>query len=130
LPIADELRQFAAIWIADMEPASAQALAALAKELNVLVNVEDVKPLCDFHTPAVVKRGRLLLAAGTGGASPATASLVRERLEAVFPEAWTEALEELAQARVAMREAGADLGAISADARVRLRQRELIAGSP
>ena len=59
-----------------------------ARSANVLVNVEDVLPLCDFHTPAVLRRGQLTLAAGTGGASPAVARAARERLEAAFPESW------------------------------------------
>jgi precorrin-2 dehydrogenase/sirohydrochlorin ferrochelatase len=130
LPSDEELGGIAAIWIADLPLELGEPIAQTARRLNVLVNFEDVKVLCAFHTPAIVQRGRLLLAAGTGGASPAAAALVRERLEQVFPAAWSEALEELAQSRVAMRAAGADLGDIGADARARLRKRALIGASP
>lgn len=129
LPDAEELSAFAAVWIADLEPEAAEAIARAARLVNVLANVEDVKPLCDFHTPAIVQRGRLLLAAGTGGASPAATALVRERLEYLFPEVWSEAMEELAQARLALREFGAPLSEISLDARTRLGKRGLIAAS-
>lgn len=125
-PDRSEMRSFHAIWIADLEPDAARNLANIAREEGVLVNVEDVKSLCDFHTPAVVRRGRLTLAAGTGGASPAAAAAVREVLDETFSEEWTAALDELAEARESMRGAGADLPAISADARARLRRRELI----
>jgi precorrin-2 dehydrogenase / sirohydrochlorin ferrochelatase len=126
LPGEEDLARVNVIWVADLDPPAAEALADAARAKGVLVNVEDVKPYCDFHTPAIVKRGRLVLAAGTGGASPAAASAVRERLEAAFGEDWAEALDELAEARAALRETGAVLPDITADARARLRRRALI----
>jgi siroheme synthase (precorrin-2 oxidase/ferrochelatase) len=74
----------------------------------------------------VVLRGTLVLAAGRGGASPAAAAIVRERLEEVFPEEWAEALDEVARARAALREAGARREDLNTDARRRLRERALI----
>jgi precorrin-2 dehydrogenase/sirohydrochlorin ferrochelatase len=121
LPEREEIRAFHAIWIADLEPEQARQLSELARDEGVLVNTEDMKPLSNFHTPAIVKRGKLVLAAGTGGASPAAASLVRERLEQLFPEHWEALLEELAQARESLRRSGADLRTISEDARARVR---------
>ena len=126
LPNDRDLEQIGVLWVADLAPDDANALAERARMRGVLVNVEDVKPLCDFHTPAVVRRGRLVLAAGTGGASPAAASAVRERLEEAFSEEWCEALEELAEAREILRARGASLEAITKDARERLRRRALI----
>jgi precorrin-2 dehydrogenase/sirohydrochlorin ferrochelatase len=126
LPDDRDLEQIGVLWVADLPSDDAKALAERARGRGVLVNVEDVKPLCDFHTPAIVRRGRLVLAAGTGGASPAAASAVRERLEEAFSEEWREALEELAQARETLRARGASLDSITKDARERLRRRALI----
>jgi precorrin-2 dehydrogenase / sirohydrochlorin ferrochelatase len=126
LPEREELRAFQAIWIADIEPEDARTLSVLAREEGVLINVEDVKPLCNFHTPAVVKRGKLVLAAGTGGASPAAASAVREKLEEMFGEEWEAALDELAAAREVLRAGGAKMSAITEDARARLKRRALV----
>ncbi|MGH6951967.1 MAG: precorrin-2 dehydrogenase/sirohydrochlorin ferrochelatase family protein, partial [Vitreimonas sp.] len=92
---------------------------------GVLVNVEDVVDLCDFHTPAVARRGGLTLTAATGGASPAVARIARERLEAVFPPQWGEALDEVARARQTLRSAGADGDTLAADARRRLKNHGL-----
>ena len=92
----------------------------------MLVNVEDQLALCDFHTPAVVRRGRLTLAAGTGGASPAVARAAREQLEAAFPPAWEAALDEIAVARRALRAQDASFDALVADARARLVQHGLV----
>lgn len=120
LPASDELAAYHALWICDFAPEQAQVLATRARAQGVLVNVEDIVPLCDFHTPAVVRRGRLTLAVGTGGASPAVARAARERLEEAFPEVWGEALDEVAQARVALRAKGAAPATLADDARARL----------
>lgn len=125
LPGLAALARYHAIWIADLPREEAEALAAAAGSVNVLVNVEDVKALCDFHTPAVVRRGKLTLAAGTGGASPAVARAARERLEAAFPEEWAHALDVIAKARAALREQHADFDTLVADARARLAEHGL-----
>ena len=82
--------------------------------------------LCDFQTPAVVRRGKLTLAAGTGGASPAVARAAREKLEAIFSPDWGEALDEITVARAELRENGASFDALAGDARRRLADHSLI----
>src|SRR5262245_40379943 len=80
LPSADELSRFRVLWIADLRPDEAAALAALARALGVLVNVEDVTAWCDFHNPSIVRRGDLLLTVSTGGQSPGLAARIRREL--------------------------------------------------
>lgn len=126
LPSAAELFGYQAIWIADLTAEESRPLAAAARAAHVLVNVEDVVQLCDFHTPAVVRRGRLTLTAGTGGASPALARAAREKLEAAFTEEWSGATEEIANARAALRKQGADFDTLVSDARSRLEKYGLI----
>lgn len=121
-----ELARYHVVWIVGLEANESRRLAEAARAAGVLVNVEDNVPLCDFHTPALVRRGRLTLSVGTGGASPAVARAVRERLEEAFPEDWTEALEEIARARDALRANGANPETLIADARERLHARNLI----
>jgi len=87
----------------------AAARAAIAKEARArgaLVNVVDDIPNCDWAAPAIVRRGDLVLAIGTGGVSPAAARLIRERLEAGFGEDWAEILRIVGRVR---RETLADL---------------------
>jgi len=55
-----------------------------ARAAGVLVNVVDRPELCDFIVPAQVRRGDLLIAISTGGAAPALAKRLRERLEKEF----------------------------------------------
>lgn len=126
LPKTREIESYHAIWIADLSVTEAESIAYAARAAGRLVNVEDVPSLCDFHTPAVVRRGKLTLAAGTGGASPAVARAARERLEEAFPSAWEGALEEIAQSRAALRAQSATFDALVADARTRLAHRGLI----
>lgn len=126
LPDTGDLAALDLLWIADIDPRAAADLYGVARAAKTLVNVEDDLPLCDFHTPSVVARGALVIAAGTGGGSPALAAIVRERLEEAFPVAWGPALEDIAAARRQMRSAGAAPAEIAADARRRLAETKLI----
>jgi precorrin-2 dehydrogenase/sirohydrochlorin ferrochelatase len=63
------------------------------------VNVMDDVPNCDFAAPAIVRRGDLVLAISTGGASPAVARKVREDLERRFGAEWAETLAVISEVR-------------------------------
>ncbi len=69
------------------------------QELEILCNVVDSPELCDFYVPAIVKRGDLQIAIGTGGKSPAYAGHIRKKLETIFTEKHGEFLAELEQLR-------------------------------
>jgi len=125
LPGESALDRYHAVWIAGLSPEEAEPLVAAARKLGVLVNSEDQIEFCDFHTPAVVRRGKLTLAAGTGGASPAVARAARQQLEQAFPTSWEGALDDIASARAVLRESGANFDALIADARARLVQHGL-----
>jgi precorrin-2 dehydrogenase/sirohydrochlorin ferrochelatase len=69
-----------------------------ARERRLWVNAADDLAACDFHIPAVVRRGPFVLAVGTGGAAPGLAGEVRRRLEGQFDDAfgtWVDLLAEL-----------------------------------
>jgi uroporphyrin-III C-methyltransferase/precorrin-2 dehydrogenase/sirohydrochlorin ferrochelatase len=61
------------------------AMAARAKSLGLPVNVMDDLAHSSFIFPAIVDRGDVVVAIGTGGASPVVARRVRERIEAALP---------------------------------------------
>ncbi len=64
----------------------AQSAASAARGARALVNVVDRPELSDFHTPALVDRGEVVAAIGTGGSAPMLASLLRSDIEARIPE--------------------------------------------
>jgi uroporphyrin-III C-methyltransferase / precorrin-2 dehydrogenase / sirohydrochlorin ferrochelatase len=61
------------------------AMSARAKATGVPVNVMDEPAHSTFIFPAIVDRGDVIVAVGTGGTSPVLARRVRERIEALLP---------------------------------------------
>ena len=74
--------------VATDDPASDEAMRALAKSAGVLTNVAARADLCDFALPAIVDRDPVLIAVSTGGASPILARRLRARLETVIPSGY------------------------------------------
>ena len=94
------------LFVAGLDEGASRDLAARARALKVLVNVEDNLPLCDFHVPAIVRRGDLLLTASTGGQVPGLSRRLRERLAQQFGPEWTVRLRDLSVARARWRAEG------------------------
>src|SRR2546423_1507895 len=72
--------------------------AAIAEEgarLGILVNVADDTSAGNFHTVAATRRGDLLLAVSTGGASPALTARIRRELEARYGDEYARLLDIL-----------------------------------
>ena len=78
------LKGAALAFVATDDEAVNEAAARAAKEAGIWVNVADRPALCDFHVPATVRRGDLLIAVSTSGKSPALAARVRRALEREF----------------------------------------------
>lgn len=113
LPSVEDISSYAIIFIANLEAEEVEKLAGQAREQGVLVNVEDVKPLCDFHVPSIIRRGKLLLTASTGGMSPALARRLREFLAARFAPVWADRLEIIGAARHKWRDEGLSFGEVT-----------------
>jgi precorrin-2 dehydrogenase / sirohydrochlorin ferrochelatase len=75
------------------------AIAGAARARRALVNVMDDIPNCDWSAPGVVRRGELVLAIATGGASPALAKKLRAHLATEFGEEWSDVLVVLRDVR-------------------------------
>jgi len=101
------------LFVAGLPEGESRVLAARARALGVLVNVEDVLPLCDFHVPANVRRGDLLLAISTGGQVPGLSRRLREALSDQFGPEWTTRLRDLAKARARWRSEGMSMAEVS-----------------
>ena len=105
------------LFVAGLPEGEARDLATRARAQGVLVNVEDMLPLCDFHVPAVVRRGDLLLTASTGGQVPGLARALRESLADQFGPEWTGRLKELSAARAKWRSQSLSPGQVSQNVR-------------
>ena len=109
------------------EPSVNAAVVAEARARGVWLNVADDPARCDFILPSVVRRGDLQIAISTGGRSPALARRVREDIDRLLPAEYVELLPLLADLRVELRRAGADVPAerwqmaVDADVLARLR---------
>ncbi|WP_372398537.1 NAD(P)-dependent oxidoreductase [Azospirillum sp. HJ39] len=117
LPDAAALDGIGLLYVMGLGPETERTLAELARSRRVLVNVEDVIPLCDFHSPSVVRRGDLVMTVSTGGRSPTLASLLRQRLEALFPEEWADRLRTIAAFRDSRRAEGASMSEVARETR-------------
>jgi len=106
-PVPDALLEgLNLLFVVGLPEGEARDLATRARAKGVLVNVEDVLPLCDFHVPALVRRGDLLITASTGGQVPGLARALRETLAGEFGPEWTVRLKELGLARAKWRAEG------------------------
>ena len=120
----DDLGSLQVLFVAGLPEGEARELVARARRLKVLVNVEDVLPLCDFHVPAIVRRGELLLTASTGGQVPGLARALRESLADQFGPEWTVRLKELGLARAKWRAQGLSPREVSHKVREMIAQME------
>ncbi len=105
-PELSELADLNVLFIAGWDESTSREIYANAKAAGVLVNVEDVPKLCDFHVPAQIRRGELLITVSTGGRSPGLAARVRETLGEIFGVEWENHVDEIAIARARWRASG------------------------
>jgi len=94
------------LFIAGLDNDAAADLTRRARAAGILVNAEDIPELCDFHVPAIVRRGDLVLTASTGGQAPGLARRLREWLEGRFGPEWKLHMEEVSTARAGWRADG------------------------
>lgn len=103
LPTEAEISAARLLLIGDLTPEEASPLVAAARRHRVLVNTEDQLAQCDFHTPAIVRRGDLLLTVSTAGAAPALAARIKGWLEQQFRPHWSERLTRAGTLRQRLR---------------------------
>ncbi|HKF70320.1 MAG TPA: NAD(P)-dependent oxidoreductase [Stellaceae bacterium] len=114
-PTPAEIASAKLLLIADGVEAGVLAdLVSVARAAATLVNVEDRPEFSNFHSPAIVRRGDLLVTVSTGGRSPALARRLGRFLGMIFGPEWQERLQDLAALREQWRGAGADPSTVSA----------------
>ena len=101
---------FIAIVADTSDPDVNKAVSTEAAEINVPLNVADLTHLCTWIAPAVVRRGDVVVAASTGGASPALARRFREELSGTSRIKSRHDVMELADLAPLLSEARTELG--------------------
>src|SRR5581483_372369 len=92
------------VMVATEDGAVNSSVAAAARAAKVWVNSADDVPNCDFILPSVIRKGQIVVAASTGGASPALARRLREELDAYLTDDFEPLTELLAEVRRELRE--------------------------
>lgn len=93
------------VFVASSDEAFVRAATTAARAARALVNVVDRPELCDFNTPAVIDRGQVVAAVGTGGSAPVLATLLRNDIETQVPEGMGRVAALLARVQDEVREA-------------------------
>jgi precorrin-2 dehydrogenase/sirohydrochlorin ferrochelatase len=94
------------VMIATDDGAINADVAAACKRRGIWVNAADDPANCDFILPAVVRKGKITLAASTSGASPALARRLREELDAYLTDDMPALADLLAATRQDIRARG------------------------
>ena len=74
-------------------------LVVAARARGILAQAADDKPYCDFYSPAVVRRGPVVMTISTDGGSPLLAGQLRRLLEAAIPRSLTDVAQLLVRLR-------------------------------
>ena len=93
---------FRVVYLCDIEEELTLALHAAAHRGSALVNTHDRKDLCDFHMPAVLRRGDLQVTVSTNGQVAGLARILRDELRdhVIGPE-WEDRVTDLGAHRAA-----------------------------
>jgi siroheme synthase-like protein len=100
-----DLEGHAMCFVATDDGAINAQVASDCRARGTWVNAADDPVNCDFILPSVVRDGKLVVAASTGGASPAMARRLREDLTAFLDEGYAPLTNLLAETRAEVRAA-------------------------
>ncbi len=81
------------------------AICEASRARRIPVHVADDPPLCDFYFAATLRDGPIQVAISTGGAGPALAGRLRDRIRSALPPGAGRAVERFGRLRAAVREA-------------------------
>ena len=84
------------------KPLVQKQVASETKKVGALLNSADDPTACDFQVPAKLRRGDLLIAVSTGGASPALSAQIKQGLLNTYGLEYSQLVELLGQVRRAV----------------------------
>jgi siroheme synthase-like protein len=96
-------QDWAMVMVATDDGAVNREVSEASRARRIWVNAADDPANCDFILPAVVRKGKITLAASTSGASPALARRLREELEEYLTDDMPALADLLAEVRAELR---------------------------
>jgi precorrin-2 dehydrogenase/sirohydrochlorin ferrochelatase len=102
------------VYIAGLGEDEARPYYTAAKAGGAFVNVEDVKPLCDFHVPSLMRRGPVMITVSSDGQAAGLSKAITQHLgQAVFPDPWAQHFTDLVALRARMKAEGASFSEVA-----------------
>lgn len=83
---ADYLKMANIVIATTDKPEVNEEIYSACRERNILVNVADNPPLCDFYMGGIVTKGNVKIGISTNGKSPTMAKRLRQFFEDVIPD--------------------------------------------
>lgn len=102
LPTEKDFRTygFRVVYLCDLPEEETREILAWARDAGAFLNVHDQQDLCDFHMPAILRRGHLQVTVSTDGKAAGLSRILRDFLrDRVFKADWAGRVEELGARR-------------------------------
>jgi siroheme synthase-like protein len=126
-----DLTGYPLVFVATDDPDVNDRVYQEGQNCGVWVNAADDPAHCDFILPAVIRRGDLMVAISTGGASPAATRAIREELEGYFTDDYVQLVQVAAEVRTELKEKSVNVDAAAWNSALKGEFRRLIrAGRP
>ncbi len=88
--------RFGLVYVCDIPEPETLEMVKSAHAIGAFVNVHDRQDLCDFHMPAILRRGHLQVTVSTDGKVAGLSRILRDFLrDQVFGPEWEERVSEL-----------------------------------
>lgn len=102
LPTHEEFEtgRFRIVYLCDLPESETQHMLRLARGVGALTNVHDRQDLCDFHMPAILRRGNLQVTVSTDGKVAGLSRILRDYLrDHIFGPEWGDRVDALGKRR-------------------------------
>lgn len=95
-----EAQGFRIVYLCDLPDLDTHTIQKWAQDSGALVNVHDRQALCEFHMPAILRRGNLQVTVSTDGKVAGLSRILRDYLkDYVFGPEWAGRVDELGERR-------------------------------
>lgn len=102
LPLESDFQntRYGVVYVCDIEDSDALTIVDWAHAVGAFVNVHDRQDLCDFHMPAILRRGNLQVTVSTDGKVAGLSRILRDFLgEKILGPEWEGRVNELGAQR-------------------------------